>query len=75
MANTNQTQAADIALKKLESRIEDLVSVVTKLKDENDALSSSHETLSAERSKLMKKNETARTRVEAMIGRLKGMEK
>lgn len=75
MTNNNQTQAADVALKKLESRIEDLVSVVTKLKDENDILSSSHVTLSAERSALIKKNEKARTRVEAMISRLKAMEK
>ena len=75
MADKKQTQAADIALNKLETRVEDLVSMVSKLKDENDTLSSSHETLSTERSKLIEKNEQAKSRVEAMITRLKAMEK
>lgn len=75
MANKKQTQAADVALNKLETRVEDLVSMVGKLKDENNTLSSSHESLSTERSKLIEKNEQAKSRVEAMISRLKAMEK
>lgn len=75
MANKKQTQAADIALNKLETRVEDLVSMVGKLKDENDSLSSSHKTMSTERSKLVEKNEKVKSRVEAMITRLKAMEK
>ena len=75
MTNKKQTQAADVALNKLETRVEDLVSMVNKLKDENGTLSSSHATMSTERSALIEKNEQARSRVEAMISRLKAMEK
>lgn len=75
MADKKQTQATDIALNKLETKVEDLVSIVNKLKDENDTLSSTHKSLAVERSKLVEKNEKTRTRVEAMISRLKAMEK
>lgn len=76
MANKKQTQSADIELNKLENRVEDLVSVVSKLKDENNSLNaSSSPSLAAERSKAQEKNEKVRVRVEAMISRLKAMEK
>lgn len=47
---------------------------VSHLKEENRALKARHESLSAERSALLQKNEQVRARVEAMIGRLKSME-
>lgn len=76
MANKNQTQSADIALNKLETRVEDLVSVVGKLKEENYSLSTSQDpSLATEKAKLQEKNDLVRTRVEAMISRLKAMEK
>lgn len=76
MAIKKQTQSADIELNKLENRVEDLVSVVSKLKDENNSLNASNSpSLAAERSKAQEKNEKVRVRVEAMISRLKAMEK
>lgn len=45
-----------------------------KLRDENRVLLQSQEQLNAERAALLDKNETARARIEAMIGRLKALE-
>ena len=53
---------------------EELVATVEHLKEENRALRQRHESLSTERASLLHKNEQVRTRVEAMIGRLKTME-
>jgi cell division protein ZapB len=50
------------------------VAIVQHLKDENRALRARHESLAGERAALMHKNEQVRTRVEAMIGRLKTLE-
>ncbi|MDH3716239.1 MAG: TIGR02449 family protein, partial [Gammaproteobacteria bacterium] len=44
------------------------------LKAENDSLRAQQQVLTTERAKLIEKNELARTRVEAMITRLKAME-
>lgn len=64
----------DLELKRLERRLDELVVVVSQLKDENRALRQRQDTLSAERATLLAKNEQVRARVEAMIGRLKSME-
>ncbi len=61
-------------LKRLERRLEELMSTVLQLKEENRSLRNLQDTLSAERSALLQKNEQVRARVEAMIGRLKSME-
>lgn len=66
--------SADLELKHLEKRIEDLIDTVRRLKEENRALRQRQELLASERSALLQRNEQARTRVEAMIGRLKAME-
>lgn len=58
----------------LEQRIDTLLRVIERLRDENKMLRHSHETLNAERASLLEKNETARSRIEAMISRLKAME-
>ena len=50
------------------------MATVHQLKEENRSLRTRQDTLSAERSALLQKNEQVRTRVEAMIGRLKSME-
>ena len=47
---------------------------VEQLQEENRALRQRHGTLASERALLLHKNEQVRTRVEAMIGRLKTME-
>ena len=48
--------------------------MVEHLREENRALRARHESLAGERASLMHKNEQVRTRVEAMIGRLKTLE-
>jgi cell division protein ZapB len=73
MAEQNRT-AVEMELKRLEKRIDELVATVERLKEENRALRLRQESISAERATLLQKNEQARTRVEAMIGRLRTME-
>lgn len=69
-----KTHAVDVELKRLERRLEELVAVCRQLKEENRSLRQRQDTLMVERASLMQKNEQVRTRVEAMIGRLKTME-
>lgn len=58
----------------LEGRIEELVSTCTQLADENQALRAQQANLMSERAVLLEKNALARSRIEAMIARLKAME-
>ena len=74
MSDATGKSAFELELKRLEKRVDELVAAVAHLKEENRALKSRHDTLSNERATLLHKNEQARTRVEAMIGRLKAME-
>ncbi len=64
----------DLELRRLEKRLEELVVVCRQLQEENHSLRQRQDTLVAERASLLHKNEQVRGRVEAMIGRLKGME-
>jgi len=64
----------DNDLKALERRVDELIRVVERLRDENHSLRESHATLVAERAALIEKSELARSRVEAMVTRLKAME-
>lgn len=73
MSNTTKAQL-DLELRRLEKRIDELTASIEQLKDENRALRQRHETLGNERAALLHKNEQVRTRVEAMIGRLKTLE-
>ena len=73
MAETSKSPV-ELELKKLERRVDELVGIVQQLKEENRALRQRQDALSAERSTLLQKNEQVRTRVEAMIGRLKTLE-
>lgn len=61
-------------LKRLEKRVDALVSVCDRLQDENKSLKQRQDVLTSERASLLQKNEQVRARVEAMIGRLKAME-
>lgn len=74
MNDSNTKSRVEIELKQLEKRLEDLISSVAQMKEENRALRQRQETLTAERAGLLQKNEQVRGRVEAMIGRLKSME-
>lgn len=62
-------QLADIA-----RQVDQLVVLAQRLADENRSLRASQEQLMAERANLLAKNEQARSRVEAMINRLKSLE-
>lgn len=64
----------DIELKRLDESVDVLLGTISQLKEENVQLRSQQEFLQVERSRLMEKTETARTRVEAIINRLKAME-
>lgn len=64
----------ELDIKLLERRVDELIRALENLKDENAALKQSHTSLLSERAKLIEKTELARTRVEAMITRLKALE-
>ncbi len=61
-------------LKRLETRVDELIQANVRLRDENTSLLSAQENLVTERAELIEKTELAKTRVEAMIIRLKSME-
>lgn len=55
-------------------KVDRLSALVLRLLDENRSLRASQESLMSERAGLMARNEQTRTRVEAMISRLKSLE-
>ena len=59
----------------LEEKIEALIELCDALAIENQALKAKQRSLTADRAKLIEKNELAKTRVESMINRLKALEK
>ena len=74
MTETQRQASAELELKRLEKRIDELVATVRQLKDENRALRQRQEVLAGERTTLLGRNDQVRTRLEAMIGRLRAME-
>jgi cell division protein ZapB len=74
MPDPTRSSAVELEIKRLDKRIEELIDTVQHLKEENRALRQRQEMLSSERVSLLQRNEQVRTRVEAMIGRLKAME-
>ena len=58
----------------LEEKIDHLIRICNRLADENRALRDQQTSLIAERAALVEKSELARSRVEAMITRLRAME-
>lgn len=65
---------ADNTLKDLEQKIEGLIALCSELKRENHTLKSEIAGFREERRELLDKNELARSKVEAMIDRLRTME-
>jgi cell division protein ZapB len=65
---------ADFDLDTLERQVEELIRTCDRLREENASLRASQEHLVAERAELIEKTELARSRVEAMVTRLKAME-
>lgn len=58
----------------LTDKLDELSAVLARLLDENRSLRTSQEQLIGERAALLSKNEQARSRVEAMISRLRSLE-
>ena len=63
-----------VDVSELERQLDELIECNRQLGDENQALRSQQANLMAERASLIEKSELARSRVEAMIARLKSME-
>lgn len=61
-------------LAEVSARVDRLVDLCRRLSEENRSLRQSQEQLANERASLIARNEQARTRVEAMISRLKSLE-
>jgi len=74
MSEPKPLLSVDGELKRLERRVDELVATVHRLKEENRALRQRQEMLATERTSLLNRNEQVRTRVEAIIGRLRAME-
>ena len=70
----DQTKDAQMDINQLEQQVEALIRTCSHLKQENDSLRQRQEHLVAERADLVEKTELARSRVEAMISRLRAME-
>lgn len=65
---------ADKQLKALEQKIDELITLCNELNQENRTLKAQSSNWHSERQDLIDKNELARTKVEAMIDRLRTME-
>jgi len=67
-------EQTDKDLQRLEKQLHTLLAQIQKLGEENHSLHARQEALVTERAALVAKNDEARTKVEAMINRLKGLE-
>jgi len=65
---------ADFDLDTLERQVDELIRTCDRLRDENASLRAAQEHLVSERADLIEKTELARSKVEAMVARLKSME-
>ncbi len=72
--STTPPLAANTELVQLEQVVSELLAPVAQLREENRALRQRQELLAGERAALVQRNEQVRTRVEAMIGRLRNLE-
>ena len=75
MNDSTRTATVDVELRRLEKRVDELVTTLLRLKDENRALRTRQDSLATEKTTVMNRSEQVRARVEAMIGRLKAMER
>lgn len=65
---------ANFDLAGLEQQVNALICLNQRLRDENNSLRARQEALAVERGELIEKTEQARSRVEAMLSRLRAME-
>ena len=71
----NDAGDQSIQLDQLARRVDDLITLTEVLANENRALRAQQQQWSLERAKLLEKNQTATTGVQAMITRLKSLER
>ncbi len=71
---TNPENNQPLEIKALEEKLDSLIQLYNSMKNENTSLKTKQEELVREKAKLIEKTTIARTRVEAMIMRLKSME-
>lgn len=69
----NRSQAID-ELRQLSRRLDQVIMQARQQGDEHRSLRLQHDQLNGERTQLLQKNDHARSRVEAMIARLKALE-
>ena len=74
MSETISHNITEQELDILEQQVEALIDACSHLKEENSILRGQQEVLQQERTELLKKNNIAKTRVDAMITRLKSLE-
>lgn len=74
MNSSDPIAATELDLKRLESQVDQLIQTIERLSDENRTLRGKQQELMSERAALIEKTELARSRVEAMISRLRAIE-
>ena len=72
--NEKTANSEPMDLQKLENQVDQLITQIERLSLENSSLRQQSEELQVERGKLLKKTELARSRVEAIISRLRSLE-
>lgn len=74
MENSGPQGESERQLARLESQVEALLAAMNRLRNENRSLHAQQEQLVSERARLIEHTEQARTKVEAMVSRLKALE-
>ena len=74
MSETNPSNATEQQLNILEQQVEALINTCSNLRQENRILRGNQDALQQEKAELLKKNNLAKSRVDAMINRLKSLE-
>lgn len=75
ITSKNEQSSITVKIDKLENSIKELLVYCNKLSEENEAFKHSNQQLMLERSELQSKNDKVRGQVEAMVERLKAMDK
>ena len=63
-----------LELKRLEERLQEVLDLCTRLQEENRSLQETRDQLAAEKAGLVQRNEQVKSRVEAIVARLKSLE-
>lgn len=74
MAKKHPNSNTEQNLKQLEAHIDRLIEAYDRLREENRRLRTEHKAHADERARLIEKHDSARTKVEQMLNRVKSME-